>query len=114
MLHRILSSGANLHKWKIRNISVCDACIKIKPSVWRQKGLTGSCFKYIDRPFCLRTNKTIIHLLFECKHVERLWTHVGEALGMNISQDFVVCGSMDGNIYGSNIVITLVCFLIRQ
>ena len=22
-------------------------------SAWRQKGLTGYCFKYTDRPFCL-------------------------------------------------------------
>ena len=27
-----------------------------KSSVWRQKGLTGYCFKYTDRPFCLQTN----------------------------------------------------------
>ena len=26
MLHGILSCGANLHKWKIRNSSVCDVC----------------------------------------------------------------------------------------
>ena len=25
------------------------------PSAWRQEGLTGYCFKYIDRPFCLWT-----------------------------------------------------------
>ena len=25
-------------------------------SARRQKGLTGFCFKYIDRPFCLQTN----------------------------------------------------------
>ena len=24
-----------------------------------QKGLAGYCFKYIDRPFCLRTNELI-------------------------------------------------------
>ena len=29
------------------------------PSVRRQKGLTGYCFKYADRPFCLRTDNTI-------------------------------------------------------
>ena len=27
--------------------------LDIKSSAWRQKGLTGYCFKYIDRPFCL-------------------------------------------------------------
>ena len=53
MLHGILSCGANLHKWKIRNSSVCDVCDQ---------------------------DQTIIHLLFECKHVERLWTSVGEVL----------------------------------
>ena len=26
-------------------------------SAWRQKGLTGDCFKYIDRPFCLQTDE---------------------------------------------------------
>ena len=57
MLHGISSCGANLHKWKIRNSSVCDVCDQ---------------------------DQTIVHLLFECKHVERLWTGVGEALGMNI------------------------------
>ena len=31
--------------------------VKHKTSAWRQKGLTGYCFKYIDRPFCLRTNE---------------------------------------------------------
>ena len=25
-------------------------------SVWKQKGLIGYCFKYIDKPFCLRAN----------------------------------------------------------
>ena len=29
-------------------------------SVWRQKGLTGYCFKYIDRPFCLRADDLMI------------------------------------------------------
>ena len=28
----------------------------ITSSALRQKGLTGCCFKYIDRPFCLRTD----------------------------------------------------------
>ena len=56
MSHGILSFGANLHKWEIRNSSVCDVCDQ---------------------------EQTNIHLLFECKHVERLWTSVGEALGMN-------------------------------
>ena len=28
-------------------------------SVQRQKGLTGYCFKYIDRPFCLHTDDFI-------------------------------------------------------
>ena len=87
MLHGILSCGANLHKWKIRNSSVCDVCDQ---------------------------DQTIIHLLFECKHVERLWTSVGEALGMNNTQDSIMCGCMDGNFYGNNIIITLVCFLIYK
>ena len=30
---------------------------EIKLSVQRQKGLTGYCFKYTDRPFCLRTDE---------------------------------------------------------
>ena len=29
----------------------------VKSSPWRQKGLTGYGFKYIDRPFCLRTDE---------------------------------------------------------
>ena len=33
---------------------------------------------------------------------------------MNITQDAVVCGCMDGHFYGDNIVITLVCFLIYK
>ena len=33
---------------------------------------------------------------------------------MNISQDSVMCGCMDGNFYGNNIIITLVCFLIYK
>ena len=87
MLHRILSCGANFHKWKIRIISVCDVCDQ---------------------------DQTIIHLHFECKHVERLWTSVGEALGMNITQDSVMCGCMVGNLYGNTIVITLICLLIYK
>ena len=31
-------------------------------SVWRRKGLTGYCFKYIDRPFCLWTDD-FVHCL---------------------------------------------------
>ena len=30
--------------------------LKYISSVRRQKGLTGYCFTYIDRPFCLRTD----------------------------------------------------------
>ena len=33
---------------------------KSKLLVWRQKGLTGYWFKYIDRPFCLQTNEIIV------------------------------------------------------
>ena len=92
LLHGILSCGTNIHKWKIRNSSVCDVCDQIQ---------------------------TIIHLLFECKHVglhdvERLWRSVGEALGMNITQDSIICGCMDGNFYSNNTVITLICFLIYK
>ena len=29
---------------------------KIYSSVWRQKGLTGYCLKYVDRPFCLQAD----------------------------------------------------------
>ena len=46
---------------------------------------------------------------FECKLVERLWTSVG----MNIAR-FIMCGCMDGNSYGNNIVITLVCFFMYK
>ena len=33
---------------------------------------------------------------------------------MNITQDSIMCGCMDGNCYGNNIVITLVCFFIYK
>ena len=34
-------------------------------SVWTQKGLTGHCFKYTDRLFCLQADDvTFLHLLF--------------------------------------------------
>ena len=29
-------------------------------SVWRQKVLTGYCFKYTDIPFCLRTDEILL------------------------------------------------------
>ena len=33
-------------------------------SAWRQTvTVTGYCFKYIDRPFCLRTDESIDHLI---------------------------------------------------
>ena len=40
------------------NIS-CD-----KSSGWRQKGLTGCCFKCIDRPFCLGADEMCHHSLY--------------------------------------------------
>ena len=30
---------------------------KFKSSAWRQRGLTGHCFKYIDRPICLQIDE---------------------------------------------------------
>ena len=33
---------------------------------------------------------------------------------MNITQDFVICGCMDGHFYGNNIGSTLVCFVIYK
>ena len=33
-------------------------------SAWRQKDLTGYCFKYIDRPFCLRTDELYVLIMF--------------------------------------------------
>ena len=36
-------------------------------SVRRQKGLTAYCYKYIDRPFCLRTDK--MYKLFSIKDI---------------------------------------------
>ena len=35
---------------------------QIKLSARRQKGLTGYCFKYIDRPFCLQTDEALCSL----------------------------------------------------
>ena len=32
---------------------LCKPYQKLISAAWRQKGLTGYCFKYIDRPFCL-------------------------------------------------------------
>ena len=42
-------------------------CVKNKSSARRQKVLTGWCFKYKDRPFCLRTNK--IHFHWKPTHI---------------------------------------------
>ena len=88
MLHEILSCSENLHKWKIRNIAVY--------------------VMYVTKI------KQLFICFFDCKHVERLWTSVGEALGMSITQDSIMCGCMDGNLYGNNIVIILVCFFYIQ
>ena len=38
---------------------------KMLTSVWRQKGLTGYCFKYTDRPFCLRTDALELSILIK-------------------------------------------------
>ena len=34
-----------------------DAMSHSSSSAQRQKGLSGYCFKYVDRPFCLQTEK---------------------------------------------------------
>ena len=39
-------------------------CSNIISAARRQKGLTGYCFKYIDRPFCLRTGDLLSEVLF--------------------------------------------------
>ena len=39
---------------KIQHIEAAHSAPKLMSSTWRQKGLTGYCFKYTDRPFCLR------------------------------------------------------------
>ena len=42
----------HLHEHKALNSSVLTTIL----SAWRQKGLTGYCFKYTDRPFCLQVD----------------------------------------------------------
>ena len=37
------------------NIAMVMVKVRIS-SPWRQKDLTGYCFNYIDKPFCLRTD----------------------------------------------------------
>ena len=44
----------------INLILVLSKLQKHNSSAWRQKGLTGYCFKYIDRGFCLRTDELYI------------------------------------------------------
>ena len=34
-----------------------DSCIS---SAWRQMGLTGYCFKFIDRPFCIQGDNLML------------------------------------------------------
>ena len=41
-------------------------------SAWRQKGLTGYCFKYIDRPFCLRTGGMTLSAICKSCHISAL------------------------------------------
>ena len=51
---------------------------KHSSSVWRQKGLTGYCFKYTDRPFCLQTDElpTNEEELYESQADVVLWHHM--------------------------------------
>ena len=57
--NQLTIAGKNLAKG-VDAYHVPDASTRTvnKSSVWRQKGLTGYCFKYIDRSFRLRTDET--------------------------------------------------------
>ena len=45
--------------------------VKTMLSAHRQKGLTGYCFKYIDRPFCLQTDDVTINTACQVnKHLQ--------------------------------------------
>ncbi len=90
LLHGILPCGVNLVKWKIRDSSQCDVCDK---------------------------EQTIIHLLFECKYVEKLWRTVDRTIGWSVQSDNIICGStmwFSPDVHSENTIITIVCFLIYK
>jgi len=87
LLHGILPCGINLKRWKIRNSSICDVCDQ---------------------------EQSIMHLLFECRYVHKLWEIVNRALGWNVAQYNIVCGSTSSCFKIDNIIITVICFLIYK
>ena len=59
-------------------------------------------------------DQTIIHLLFDCRYVHKLWEIISVALGWNVQQHNILYGSIEENFMHDNIVITVICFLIYK
>lgn len=87
LLHNILPCNSNLKKWKIRDSDSCDIC---------------------------NMDHTVMHLLFDCKHVFYIWNKVNIALGWTVEQYNIICGSTSENYKLDNIVITAISFFIYK
>jgi hypothetical protein len=74
-------------KWKIKENSRCDVC---------------------------NMEQTILHLLFDCIYVKRLWEKVSSALGWTVEQHTILYGSKSESFKFDNIMISVVCFLIYK
>ena len=72
--------------------------------------MSGEC----DKCDVCDEEQSIIHLLFECRYVKKLWNCVNGALGWNVAQYNVICGSTSNRFKLDNIIITIVCFLIYK
>ena len=87
VLNNILPCGTNLKKWRIVDCNSCDVC---------------------------NMEQTMIHLLFDCKYVNHVWNHVSTALGWNVEQHNIICGSTSENFQLDNIIITIISFLLYK
>ena len=84
LLHGILPCNKNLHKWKLRDDNCCDVCDQ---------------------------TQTIEHLLFDCRYVKPLWTHVNSIF--NITVNFPLLLGIDKK-FAYNNLLTLLGFIIYK
>ena len=86
ILHNILATNYNLHRWKKVNSNKCT--------------------------YCKNDVHSDIHLLYECKHIFFIWSIVCTILGLNESWKLIVIGEIGKPV--ENHVISIVSYLIYK
>ena len=85
VIHRILSCGINLKKWKLQDHDKCIEC---------------------------GNQNSILHLLYECPNSGILWRLVEECFGYSVSPYKIIFGDSEETYI--NFIISLICYLLYK